>query len=366
MVKKRVFLTAVVENDQGLMNRDLMAFDVLDGTPLFRTTVFTDVEYRGHRQNTNASATPASDGSSVYVFFGSTLGAVDVDGELLWSQTVDPLYAKYAHWGSASSPVLFEDLVIAFQDTEKARDEKEGWLGAFDKGTGREVWRLRWRDTCCSYTTPVLWDRDGEIDLVVAHSGFVRAYDPRTGDARWSHSYDINQSVASPVVAGDLLCTLGGAHNIQGNYCFVVSGRSPNVTVEQLWWDGHSVPEDASPVLYDQRIFAVTTRGVMTAYDAQKGSVLWRSRLPTRAHHSSLIAGDGKVYALSSIGRMIVVDATSDDFAVLADNDLGEAATNASPVVAGNWLLIRTEQNLVCIEGSPRDDALRNGAPSSS
>ena len=363
-VGDRVFLTAAVKREGGLLDRDVLAFDLTDGTPLFRTTIFSDAEYRTHNQNTNAAPTPVADGTAVYVFFGSMLAAVDPEGAVLWRQRIDPLYEEYAHWGSASSPILFEDLILVFQDAEKAVADKEGWLGAFDKTTGNEVWRQRWKDTCCSYTTPLLWDRAGEVDLVVAHSGSVRAYDPRTGQSRWSHPYQVNQFVASPVATGDLLCTLGGAHNVKGNGCFRVSGRHPEAVVEQLWWDAHSAPEDASPVLYGETLFAVTIQGVMSAYDPLTGNVLWRTRLPTRAHHASLVAGDGKVYVLSSWGRVLVLDATSREFTLLADNDLGEKATNASPAIAGGCLLVRTRENLVCVGTQAADPSTSVVQPS--
>jgi outer membrane protein assembly factor BamB len=346
----RVFLTAAVWNERGELDRTVLAFDLAEGAHLFTTPVFDDVPYPAHLQNSNATATPATDGEAVYAFFGTTLGAVGVDGRLLWHAVIDETYPEHAHWGSGSSPILFEDLVVVLQDTEGGDGAKEGWLAAFDRRDGREVWRRTWSETCCSYNTPLLWRRGDQVDLVVAHSNFVQAYDPRTGSSRWSHAYDINQFVASPVVFEDLLCTLGGAHHVQGGGCFRVSGAGADAAVERLWWDPQASPEDSSPVLYDGKLFAVATRGVMTAHDPWSGELLWRHRLPTKGHHASLVAGDGKVYALSQWGTTAVVDATSREFVLLAENDLGEKASNASPAIAGGCLLVRTRDHLVCIE----------------
>jgi outer membrane protein assembly factor BamB len=163
----------------------------------------------------------------------------------------------------------------------------------------------------------------------------------------------VNQSVASPVHDGNLLCALGGAHNIKGSGCFRGSGSGDAGAVEPLWWDREAVPEDASPVLYEGKLYAVTIQGVMSCYDPATGALLWRTRLPTRQHHSSLVAGDGKVYAYSSWGRTVVVNARADQFELLADNGLEGRGGNASPALANGCVVIRTLDELFKICGEP-------------
>ena len=59
-----------------------------------------------------ASHTPTSDGEHVYVFFGKTgVLAFDMEGNKLW-QTGVGTESGARNWGSSSSPLLFEDLVI--------------------------------------------------------------------------------------------------------------------------------------------------------------------------------------------------------------------------------------------------------------
>jgi outer membrane protein assembly factor BamB len=76
-----------------------------------------------------ATSTAATDGKAVYAFFGvSGVVAYDFDGKLLWQANVG---TKTAGFGSASSPVVFENLLIVNASIES------GTVFAFDKQTGR-------------------------------------------------------------------------------------------------------------------------------------------------------------------------------------------------------------------------------------
>jgi hypothetical protein len=44
-----------------------------------------------------------------------------------------------------------------------------------------------------------------------------------------------------------------------------------------------------------------------------------------------------------------VIDATADEYRLLAQNDLEEGGNNASPAIAGGCLLLRTAKHLFCI-----------------
>ena len=78
-----------------------------------------------------ASSTPVSDGEQVYVFFGKTGAlAFDKDGQQLWQTNVgkesDP-----RRYGSASSPILYKNLLIV-----PATAEREALVG-LDTKTGK-------------------------------------------------------------------------------------------------------------------------------------------------------------------------------------------------------------------------------------
>ena len=73
----------------------------------------------------------------MYVFFGKTGAlAFDLDGKQLWQTGVGTGSGPHG-WGTASSPILYKNLVIV---TASAESES---LVALNKETGKEVWRRK-------------------------------------------------------------------------------------------------------------------------------------------------------------------------------------------------------------------------------
>lgn len=347
----RVFLTTAYEDSESRegspTRRSCLAYDLDSGKIVWETAVVTTPFETRHRFNTGAAPTPVTDGSHVFVYFGSHLAALDFDGRIVWTKEVDPDYVKYSRYAAASSPILTDDAVIVAQDQETGTTDDVGWLAAFDKATGERIWRHEWNDTCCSYSTP-LWLAGREPRLLFAHSGAVAEYDPTTGEQLWIHHYEINQMVSSIVAQDDLLCIAGGAHNVRRSTCLSLSGHGRETEIEVLWESLHGPPETSSPVLFDGLLFTVTTKGILSCLDARSGRALWTERLPRGGYHLALLAGDGKVYVPNARGRTLVV-APEPEFRLIAENELDEGGF-ASPAVAGSSLLFRTNSQLIRID----------------
>lgn len=342
----RVFLTSAHREKGGAVRR-VQGFDLETGEFLWQTDVLKGPGERTHALNTIVGATPVSDGESLFVYLGSTLAALDLDGNVLWNREIDPEYQEYSRYGAASSPVLTGDAVIVLQDREYAGTPEMGWLAAFSKKDGSPLWRVEWDDTCCTYSTPVVIDRGAGEEILVALTRVVRSFDPATGEVLWEHGYVINQLVSSPVLEGDLLIVAGGAHNVRSVNAIRLSGAGSATTTETLWSKKGLVPETASPVLYNGLLFSITNKGVLACRDSETGEELWKKRLDQRGNHPSIVAGDGKIYVPSSYGSISVV-AAAPEFELLAENRLepGFGRANASPAIADGTLVIRGEGHL--------------------
>jgi outer membrane protein assembly factor BamB len=360
----RVFLTAAIDGpgEKGQRQRVVLALDLKTGKVLWQREIFTGPRSHMNKQlNTDAASTPVTDGESVYAYFGSHLSRLTKDGKVVWTKEIDPAYQRYTVYGTASSPILAGRALIVVQDQEQTESPDVGWMAAFDRESGKELWRQQWKNTCCSYATPLLWQRPGAgEELLFAYSGALVAHDPQTGKRLWEHPYPMSLIVSGPVVdreigdkgdQGNIACELGGAQNNKGNLCVRVTGPSRSAKVEQLWYEPERAPETASAVLYRGRLYAVTQAGVLSCYDPVTGKLHFAEHLENGGgFRAALIAGDGKVYAQPTWGPTAVIDATTDAFRVLAYNDLGEAGNNASPAVGGGCLLLRTAEHLFCIE----------------
>src|SRR4029434_2620524 len=96
---------------------------------------------------------PATDGRIVVAWFGSQgVFAYDVSGALLWKVDLGRLDmgaydARSYEWGPASSPIIWNDLVILQCDTQA-----DSFLVALDAATGEIVWKTE-RDELPSWGT---------------------------------------------------------------------------------------------------------------------------------------------------------------------------------------------------------------------
>ena len=321
-------------------------FDLGNGESLWQTTVARRQRERTHRMNSSAGSTPVSDGQTTFAYFGSHLAALDSAGQTVWVNEIDPDYLKNARYAAGSSLVLAGDLVIVLRDRERVAEDQVGWIAAYDKTSGEQVWKKHWDDSCCSYTTPLVFNHRAGQQIVRWSTGEVLGYAADSGRRLWSLETGTLQPVPSPVVAGNLLCNSAGVLGRE-TLCAALSddgASSPDV----VWRIPAKAPRIPSGVLYQGLLFTVTDLAVMTAFDAATGRSVWARRLKGGRFSASLLAADGRIYATSERGLTTVV-AAKRKFELLAENHVGEEV-RGSPAAAGGCLLVRTRQHLYCIE----------------
>ena len=112
------------------------------------------------------------------------------------------------------------------------------------------------------------------------------------------------------------------------------------------WKASRGISEMPSPLFYRGRLYFVRNGGMVTSYTPDSGRVvLDRQRLgPLGVYAASPVAADGRIYAASETGTIVVFRA-GDELDVLARNDLGESIT-ATPAIADHKLYVRTAKHL--------------------
>jgi outer membrane protein assembly factor BamB len=193
----RLFVTGMTGDEQFTV----FAFDPAGGKELWRRDLPTGKLPRITPPNSHASSTPCADGKRVYCYF-STLGLVALDaadGRELWRfQLPKPAYLM--DWGAAMSPIVHDGLVYFCQD-----DDLAPTFFAVDAETGRERWRAPRPDMLAGYAVPVLCEAEGQTDVVIAGSGRMKGYEPKTGKERWSCNTMPRTVMTSPVVRDGII-----------------------------------------------------------------------------------------------------------------------------------------------------------------
>ena len=310
-----------------------------------------------HLKNTYASETPVTDGERVYAIFGAAgLFCLDVDGNLLWSQPFTP--RKMANgWGTAASPVLHGDQVFVVRD-----NEEESFAAAFDKRTGKELWRVR-RDEPSNWSTPFIWKHAGGTELVTAGRKKVRSYD-LAGELLWEQKGLSSITIPTPFAADGLLYLAGGYVGDQEApnkpvYAVRPGGRGdltlrPGERKSEFiaWMEPNAAPYNPSPLVYNGRLYVLWDFGFLSCRDARSGREIYeKQRLKTdgsAAFTASPWAYRDRVFCLSEDGDTYVCEA-GDTYRQERVNSLGEMCM-ATPALVRDSLVLRSISTLYRIQ----------------
>jgi outer membrane protein assembly factor BamB len=298
--------------------------------------------------NSYASSTPCIEAGRIYVHYGSA-GTACLDtatGKVVWSRQDLPC----DHWrGPGSSPILYRDLLLVHFDGHDLQ-----YVVALDKYTGRTVWRKDRSfeygkldgDLKKAYGTPAVLDVGGKPQLVSPAAFGTIAYDPLTGEEIWKVRHG-GMNAAAPPLYGQGLVYLRTGDGGLGLLAVRPDGKG-DVTESHIAWkiEHKQGTMHASPLLVDDRLYAVNQAGIFSCLAARTGKELWKERLAGKFWASPLYAA-GRIYLCNEDGVTCVGD-VREGWKLLATNKLDDGFM-ASPAVAGNALILRTRSHLYCI-----------------
>ena len=265
------------EGDEKDLRRHLVCLDRDTGNVVWDRSIeplLPEDPYGGmFAQHGYASHTPVSDGERIYVFFGKTGAlAFDMDGKRLWQTSVGTDSGAHG-WGTASSPILYKDLMIvpAFAESKS--------LVALDKKTGAKVWTHTDPGFEGTWGTPLLVDcGDGRTDLVVAVPFKVWGLDPETGKPRWHCDGLDSDTICTSANAQDGVIYVLETNPRGGGTIAVKAGGEGDVTKTAVLWRGTQFARIGTPVIADHHIYWAVNRAAC-CLDATTGKSVYRVSL---------------------------------------------------------------------------------------
>ncbi len=346
-----------VGGDQKDLRLQVLCLDAKTGRILWREEIapkLPEAKFaRMIRDHGYASSTPATDGEQLYVFFGKT-GVIcfDIEGKKVWQESVG---TETDEWGSASSPILFKDLVIVNAAIESRS------LVALEKKTGKQVWRVQ--GTGRTWSSPILVKgKQGKDELVVSLPGKLAGYDPASGQDLW-HCQGIDNTgsqgklpkaiepytVSTPVARDGIIYLVGGGGPLNAIAMAVEVGSPGDVNKPRVLWRKNVRELLGSPVVVGNSLCWVS--GVLTALDVNDGRTLTKERLCSNSmDYTSPVVAGGTIYALTRFDGLFVVS-SRDKFQTLARLEFPErdGVFNGSPAASNGRLYVRSNAYLYCI-----------------
>ncbi len=309
-----------------------------------------------HRKNSFCSETPVTDGDRVYVYINNLgLFAYDFKGNKVWSAPLENL-PTIMDFGTASSPALVNNLVIIVND-----NEKQQFIAAFDKNTGKLVWRtnrsihVQGSDRQTGWSTPYIWRNSARTEIVTIGPGIAISYDIE-GKELWRLGGMSAMPIPSPFAYDGLLYLNGGSGKA---LAAVKPGASGDLTTPDggklndfvAWLQPKAGTYLPTELAYEGGIYVLAHTGILTRFDAKTGAQTYKARIGEGGDFTSSPWGyNGKIFCVSEEGKTFVIRA-GEQYELLDSNDLDEMAL-ATPALVGDRLILRTQNHLYSIRNT--------------
>lgn len=309
------------------------------------------VDYRGMSYAIGPRATPTVDGDRVY-FAGADgkLFCIDVKtGAIIWKKDYVADYGADRRtwafdWGFASSPLVDGNRLICLVGGQ--RDAK---VVAFDKLTGKEIWRALSSDSELGVAQPIIVDAGGARQLIIWYPGAVASLDPVTGTTYWQQPYKVGASmtVATPVLSGSLLFF---TNFYDGPLMLALDDNKPAATVLWKGTSDNEIQTDglhstiATPTIIGDYIYGICSYGQFRCLRRKTGERVWETQAVTKERvrwASGIIVRNGdRLFINNDRGELIIAKPGPEGYQEVSRTKLLKPTSppgNRRELVEVNW-----------------------------
>lgn len=311
-------------------------------------------------------ATPTVDGDRVYVLgaMGTLLCLNVKDGAVLWQKDYVKDYGtQVPGWGMTGAPLVDGPRLICL-----VGGEENAKAVAFDKLTGKEIWRALPANSEPGYNQPFLFTAGGRKQVIIWHPLAIHALSPETGEVYWEQPFKVNAelTVATPVVSG-LRLLVSSFYN--GSVMMALDSAKPTA---KMLWKGKSDSEIttdglhsliSTPVIDGDHIYGICSYGMMRCLNAKTGERVWETLDVTQENarwSTGHIVRNGDRYFISNDhGELILARLTPERFIEISRTHLIKPTSQPGnrrkmtyvswthPAYANGHVIMRNDEEIV-------------------
>lgn len=360
----RVFVTDFQPATGSAGVERVLCLDEKSGKILWTRT--WDADYRGISYAIGPRATPTVDGDRVYVVgaSGIFLCLNARTGEVIWRKNyVKDFGAEIPTWGIANAALIDGDRVIAI-----VGGRPDAKVMAFDKLTGKELWRSLATDSEQGYSQPLIVEAGGIRQLIVWDPTALASLDPATGKVYWQQPARINMGVtlSTPVFSGGRLL-VSSFYN--GSMLLELAGEKA-----RMLWKGKSNSEIDTdglhtvvntPVIAGDYIYGICSYGQFRCLNVKTGERVWETMAVTREKArwaSGFIVRHGDRYFINNDrGELIMAALSPRGYQEISRTALIKPTTNpgnrrelgavnwSHPAYASRHVIARNDEEIVSL-----------------
>ena len=335
VVGGKVYVTASGEYKDRRLT--VLCFDAKTGKQLWQRSITATGNTTCHPKTRMAAPTPASDGKNVYALFATgDLVALSPQGDVLWYRSLVGDYPKITNQvGMAASPIVWKNLLLL--PMENAGDS---FIAGINLKTGKNVWKVK-RPRSTNWVTPVIAKRGEQVQAIFQTREEATAYDPATGKQLWQFKSDEVKTGATPSpLVNEQYVFISGDPYVAVE---TTAGKSPQVK----WKSGKFSTGYTSPIYYQGKLYGARgSQNLITCLNANDGKIAWQQRAAGPFSASPVIV-DNKLYAVGEKGTVTVLQLGGNKPKLLSKSELGETIL-ASPAVSGGAIYFRSDTTLWC------------------
>lgn len=296
-------------------------------------------------------ATPTISGDQVAVFTGEgILASLNVaDGRILWSRDLTTeLQGTIADYGMACSPLVIGSLVVVTTGAPGAA------IVACDVASGRIQWKSG--DDAAGYSSPALLEISGQKQLVVYTGQAAVGLVPQSGAELWRYPFVTNFdcNIATPIAVNNHVLISSGENH--GAVLLALKKSGTHWTVSETWQSlgAQSVlrNEWQTSIASDGYLYGFDNVGAagpvthLTCVKAATGERVWQK---TRFGKGNMIAADGKLFASTMNGDLVVVKLSPDSYQEIGRTQL-TGPTRQAPALSEGFIYLRDNEEIVCVD----------------
>ncbi|HEY7155119.1 MAG TPA: PQQ-binding-like beta-propeller repeat protein [Gemmataceae bacterium] len=335
-------------------NDFVIALDVRKGANVWSTPIGAYVQ---NRYGSGPRGTPTVDGAYLYALnsAGNLVCLKTDNGEQVWSMNLTgaELGGKRPNWNYSESPLVDSEQVVCSPGGPK------GTLAAFDKKTGKVLWRSQG-----------LTDPAGYSSIVPATVGGVRQYAQLTmkgvagvaakdGRLLWHYPHPKYRTavIPTPIVYDDYVYAAAGYG--AGDVLLKLTPDGDGTKAQQVYApEAMSVMDNkhGGVVRVGDYVYGWSDRGGWTCQEFKTGKIMWQSK---KLGRGSLTSADSMLYCYSEDkGTVALVVAGPDGwqekgrFTLPRHTERREFNNNiwTHPVIADGKLYLRDQELIFCYD----------------
>lgn len=232
-----------------------------------------------------------------------------ISGKKIWQVDLSDIKKDRSFWDNRQSALLAGGPVAGLDKVFLGSEN--GKIFALDAQTGELVWQAKIKGEIIN--APAI---DSGILVVNTASGIMKGFNASTGEELWKIDQDVPaltlRGISAPVIAsgGVLVGTGKGDVNVyllekgQQGWSTEIGEPTGSTELERV------IDVDSAPVVFGDKVYAISSRGNLAAIELKSGRVLWKRQyssyrqIAVHRNNIYLTTLRGHVYALDRINGL--------------------------------------------------------------